>query len=201
MASQTQPRRPSRRLPVRLKAPWPAINWPWVALLALFIGYWFFASNLERIDANQVLARIFVPNLPSSQAATIPFSPLATWLVELFHPRVLRHFIPVFAGWWLAVQAAISLMQVLYNCPDRRTATEFLRRQRRDRPGSDLYVISAKNFDEERASSILLGVGGPVTVQIPPRHAAVTRNRHAWCSPRRSRAASMPVMAQHSRPG
>lgn len=174
MAAQTQPRPPSRRLPVRLKAPWPAINWPWFALLVLFIGYWFFASNLERIDANQVLARIFVPNLPPSQAALVPFSPLATWLVEMFHPRVLRHFIPVFVGWWLAVQAAISLMQVLYNCPDRRTAAEFLRRQRRDRPGSDLYVISAKNFDEERASSILLGVGGPVTVQIPPRHAAVT---------------------------
>ena len=174
MATQTQSRRPSRRLPVRLKSPLPAINWPWFALLVLFVGYWFFVSNLERIDANLVLARIFVPNLPPGQAALVTFSPVATWLVEMFHPRVLRHFIPVLVGWWLAVQAAISLMQVLYNCPDRRTAAEFLRRQRHNRPGSDLYVVSAKNLEQERESSILLGVGGPVTVQIPLGHAAVT---------------------------
>jgi len=174
LATQTQSRRPSRRLPVRLKSPLPAINWPWFALLVLFVGYWFFVSNLERIDANLVLARIFVPNLPPGQAALVTFSPVATWLVEMFHPRVLRHFIPVLVGWWLAVQAAISLMQVLYNCPDRRTAAEFLRRQRHNRPGSDLYVVSAKNLEQERESSILLGVGGPVTVQIPLGHAAVT---------------------------
>ena len=170
MAGRTQPRRAAR-----LSFPWPTVNWPWFALAALFIGYWLFASSLERIDANQVLGRIFLPGLPPSQAATVTFSPWITWIIELFHPRVLRHFIPVIAGWWLAVQAAVSLMQVLYNCPDRRTAAEFLRRQRRNSVGGmDAYVISARNLDEEREKSILLGVGGPVRVQIPKGHAAVT---------------------------
>lgn len=175
MAGQSQPRRAARRAVSQLSLPRPVINWPLFVLGALFIGYWWFVSSLERIDANLFLAGIFLPDLPPSQAATVTFSPWVTWLVEMFHPRVLRHFIPVIAGWWLAVQAAISLMQVLYNCPDRRTAAEFLRRQRRNSVGSmDAYTISAENLDEERERSILLGVGGPVRVQIPAGSAAVT---------------------------
>ena len=153
----------------------PPINWPWFVLAALVLGYWLYMSSLERIDANLFLASVFLPGLPPSQAAGVTFSPWVTWLVEMFHPRVLRHFIPIIAGWWLAVQAAVSLMQVLYNCPDRRTAAEFLRRQRRNSVSPvDSYVISAKNLDEEREKSILMGVGGPVRVQIPDGFAAVT---------------------------
>lgn len=175
MSGQVQPRRSARRAVPQLSLPWPTINWPWFVLAALFIGYWLYMSSLERIDANLFLASIFLPELPPSQAVNVTFSPWVTWLVELFHPRVLRHFIPIIVGWWLAVQAAISLMQVLYNCPDRRTAAEFLRRQRRNSVSPvDSFVISAKNLDEEREKSILLGVGGPVRVQIPNGFAAVT---------------------------
>jgi len=173
MAGQTQSRSASRRAAPNLSL--PAINWPWFALAALFIGYWWYVSSLERVDANLLLARIFLPGLSPSEAAAVTFSPWVTWLVEMFHPRVLRHFIPVIVGWWLAVQAAISLMQVLYDCPDRRTAAEFLRRQRRNSVSPvDFYTISAENLAEEREKSILLGVGGPVRVQIPSGYAAVT---------------------------
>lgn len=170
MAAQTPPKRSSGR-----SVPLPAVNWPLFALVALFLAYWLFVSTLERIDGNMVLAGLLMPNLPPSEAANASFPVWATWLVEMFHPRVLRHFIPIIAGWWLAVQAAISLMQVLYNCPDRRTAAEFLRRQRRNRVGgNDAYVVTSKNLLDERESSILLSVGGPVRVQIPNGHAAVT---------------------------
>ena len=99
-----------------------------------------------------------VPVLPPAQAATVPFPPWLVFLAEMFHPRVLRHFIPVLVGWWLAVQAAISLMQVLYDCPDRKTAAEFLRRQRRSRPSGmeEPYTVLPQSLDEDRERSVLL---------------------------------------------
>jgi regulator of protease activity HflC (stomatin/prohibitin superfamily) len=154
----------------------PTINWPRYVLAALFIGYWLFARSLERVDGNVILAAFFLPDLSPAQAAAAPFSLWATFLVEMLHPRVLRHFIPVAVGWWLAVQAAISLMQVLYECPDRKTAAEFLRRQRRDRLSAteDILVMEPGKLAEDREKSILLRVGGPVRVLIPKGHAAVT---------------------------
>lgn len=178
MSASTSSRRPAaRRAPRPQPArPWPSVNWPWLALALIFIGYWFFVSSLERIDAAVVLARIFVPDLPANQAVNVPFNPLALWLVELFHPRVLRHLIPLIVGWRLAVEAAISLMQVLYDCPDRQTAAEFLRRQRRNGISAVEipYTALPGQLAEDREKSILLRIGGPVRVQVPNGYAAVT---------------------------
>ena len=176
MTAQATPRatRPVRRL---RRPPTPRwFNWPRVVLALLLIAYWLFARALERIDGNLVLAGIFLPDLSTGQAATVSFSPWLRLLTELFHPRVLRHFIPIFVGWWLAVQAAVSLMQILYNCPDRKTAGEFLHRQRRDKVGRlELpYVVLPNTLESVREESILLRVGGPVQVVIPNGYAAVT---------------------------
>jgi regulator of protease activity HflC (stomatin/prohibitin superfamily) len=154
----------------------PAVNWPWVILVALLIGYWLYVHSLERVDGAVILARIFLPNLSADQATGANFPRWLAWLAELFHPRVLRHFIPIIVGWWLAVQAAISLMQVLYNCPDRKTAAEFLRRQRRNRISAyeEIYTVLPQNLADIRDKSIMLRVGGPVRVNIPNGYAAVT---------------------------
>lgn len=173
MAAQAQPRRSS---PSRLSGLRLPFHWSWFALALLFIGYWFFVRELERVNGKIVLASIFLPDMPAYQAEFVDFNPAFVWLVETFHPRVLRHFIPIFVGWWLAVQAAISLIQVLYHCPDRRTAAEFLRRQRRRGiPGSELpYVATIEELAKDREQSILLSVGGPVRIQIPNGFAGVT---------------------------
>ena len=177
MAAQLAPRS-AARAPRRLRRP-PApkwFNWSRVVLVLLLIGYWIFVRALERVDGNLVLARIFLPDLSTDQAALVPFSPWLRLLIEFFHPRVLRHFIPIFVGWYLAVQAAVTLMQVLYNCPDRDMAAEFLGRQRRDRVGRmELpYVVLPHTLEGVRQESILLRVGGPVQVIIPNGYAAVT---------------------------
>lgn len=173
MAAQTQPRRssPPRSLGSRLP-----LHWSWFALMLLLLGYWIFVHQLERVDGQVVLARLFLPELTPAQATRVSFNATFVWLIEMFHPRVLRHFIPVVVGWWLAVQAAISLIQVLYHCPDRRTAAEFLRRQRRGRiPSTELpYVATQEELAKDREQSILLNVGGPVRVQIPNGFAGVT---------------------------
>ena len=160
----------------RLQEPFARLNWPRVVLLLLLLGYWFFVSRLERVEGNLVWAALLFPDLSPTQAANVTFSPWLTQLAELFHPRVLRHVIPVIVGWQLAVQAGVSLMQVLYDCPDRKTAADFLRRQRRDRVGRlELpYTVLPHNLDQAREESILLRVGGPVPVVIPNGYAAVT---------------------------
>jgi len=177
VAAQLAPRSPARA-PRRLRRP-PApkwFNWPRVVLVLLLIGYWLFVRALERVDGNLVLAGIFLPDLSTDLAARVPFSPWLRVLVEFCHPRVLRHFIPIFVGWYLAVQAGVSLMQLLYNCPDRETAAEFLHRQRRDRVSyTDLpYTVLPHTLESVRQESILLRVGGPVQVIIPNGYAAVT---------------------------
>ncbi len=160
----------------RLQEPFARLNWPRVVLLLLLLGYWYFVSRLERVDGTLVVAGLLFPDLSPTQAANVTFPLWMTTLAEYLHPRVLRHVIPVVVGWQLAVQAGVSLMQVLYDCPDRRTAADFLRRQRRDRVGRlDLpYTVLPHNLDEAREESILLRVGGPVPVVIPNGYAAVT---------------------------
>jgi regulator of protease activity HflC (stomatin/prohibitin superfamily) len=176
MTAQPQPRRIFRPARSRSSIPTPTVNWAWLVLAVIFIGYWLFVASLERIEGNIVLASILRRDLTPAQAAAISFPLWLTWLAEMVHPRVLRHFIPIIVGWWLAVQAAISLMQVLYDCSDRRTAAEFLRRQRRNQAGGQEtpYTVSPKNLADMRGESILLRVGGPVWVNIPDGHAAVT---------------------------
>lgn len=151
-------------------------TWPRLILVALLLGYWLFVSQLERVEGNVVLAGFFLPDLSTSQATTVTFSPWLEIAVEMFHPRVLRHFIPLFVGWYLAVQAAVSLMQVLYDCPDRETAAAFLRRQRRDRVSAMEmpFIVLPHTLESIREESILVRVGGPVQVIIPNGYAAVT---------------------------
>ena len=160
----------------RLQEPFARLNWPRVVLLLLLLGYWLFVSRLERVDGNLVWAALRFPGLSPSQIPSDTFPRWLTLLAELFHPRVLRHAIPLIVGWQLAVQAAVSLMQVLYDCPDRKTAADFLRRQRRDRVSRlELpYTVLPHNLDQAREESILLRVGGPVPVVIPNGYAAVT---------------------------
>lgn len=173
---QTAPNASARATRQRSRWTFPWLTWPRLILLGLLIGYWIFVSRLERVEANVVLARIFLPDLTTGQAASVTFSPWWEMVVELFHPRVLRHFIPLFVGWYLAVQATVSLMQILYDCPDRETAAAFLKRQRRDRVAyMELpFVVLPHTLESIREESILLRVGGPVQVIIPNGYAAVT---------------------------
>jgi regulator of protease activity HflC (stomatin/prohibitin superfamily) len=153
----------------------PHIDWLWVSLIVLFLAYWIYMSALERVDSTPLLARFIFPDLSPLQVAALNFPPWVTGLIELFYPRVLRHLIPVFVGWWLAVEAAVSLIQVLYNCPDRQTARDFLRRLRRNRASRQETAakVTPQGLDKLRQDSVLLRVGGPVMVLVPDGHAAV----------------------------
>jgi regulator of protease activity HflC (stomatin/prohibitin superfamily) len=98
-----------------------------------------------------------------------------TFVVELFHWRVLRHFLPVIAGFYLAYGAAISLVRRLYDLPDAAAARQLLGQLRAsggilERP----ILLSADNLEEVRDQLPLLRVGGPGLVKIVPGEVAVT---------------------------
>jgi regulator of protease activity HflC (stomatin/prohibitin superfamily) len=172
MAVQTQPVATGNQTSRRRR---PHIDWLRIILIALFIGYWLFMTAMERIDSRPLLARFFFPELSPIQVAALTFPPWLMTLIEMFYPRVLRHLIPVFIGWWLAMEAATSLIQVFYHCPDRKTARDFLKRQRRNRAGAEIPLeIKPQTLAALRENSVLLRAGGPVLINVPDGHAAVT---------------------------
>lgn len=144
--------------------------WLVLFLFFLFIGYWLFARYLERIDLSSWTPFwweiFFGPQLP----------PLLRFVAEMFHWRVLRHFIPVIVGWWLAYEAAASLVRILYDLPDRPGAKRFLRRLIRAAPQSagKPLVLNSATLAAEQNTSVVLRVGGPGEVKVKNNDVAVT---------------------------
>lgn len=135
-------------------------------LLFLFVLYWIFVWQMERIDLDAADLRLPI------------FQLLPPWLVDfagIFLPRVLRHFIPLVLGWLLAYEIAANLVYHLYNLPDRAKARSFLRRLRDPRrAGGATIAISPQDLESKRLASARLRVGGPGRISIPAGHAAVT---------------------------
>jgi regulator of protease activity HflC (stomatin/prohibitin superfamily) len=131
-------------------------------LVILFFIYWLFAWQIERITLTADRVPFPVPQ------SLLPY-------LELFLPRVLRHFIPLILGWVLARELAIHTLQLLYGLPDFKTASEFLRRLLApSRAVSKLEALSPGTLEIDRRQSIVLRVGGPGKIRVPTGHVAVT---------------------------
>jgi hypothetical protein len=145
-------------------------DWFLLMLVVLVPLYWLFARYLERIDMSPVLEPYW--------QSLVPFFPLpgiVTFLVELFHPRVLRHLAAIVLGWFLARNAAVTLVQILYDLPDRSGAEGFLDRLRSPKAALGTPVaINGKTLEADRDSSALLRVGGPGLVLISAREVGAT---------------------------
>lgn len=140
-------------------------------VLLLVLVYWTFAHFMEHID--------LTASLNASWHGRFPGAPdLPSWTVtiaELFHPRVLRHFIPMFAGWVVAYLAAVSLVRVLYDLPDSAFARSFLGRLVSGYATGDKAVVaSSRTLESQRPDSVLLRVGGPGKLVVPQGEVGVT---------------------------
>ncbi|MCB8967217.1 MAG: SPFH domain-containing protein [Ardenticatenaceae bacterium] len=158
-----------RRLSSTRQWPEPAPNtwWPWLLVL-VFMLYWLFAWSLERLDLTPVVQEFWNTWVPM-----LPLPSVFIFFAEMLHPRVLRHLLPILVGWILAQRAAVSLIQTLYQMPDRATANDFLRRlQAGDVDGRAINL--SMELLAERQRSVLLRVGGPGPVQVLAGEAAVT---------------------------
>lgn len=125
--------------------------------------YWYYMMRLEQFP-------------PDSSVNSVVFS-----LTHMFHPNVLRHLIPLLVGWWLARGAALSLMHILYNLPDRHVARQYLN-NRRSPPSKGVAVtVNSENLDELRKEHVLLSVGGPGLLQVINGETAVTELNGTHC--------------------
>ncbi len=165
--------RSERRFAARASGPLSSSPQPsrWVpmSLIVAFVGYWIFARYLERPDLAPVIRQFWDALLPA-----LPLPAFVISLAEMFHPRVLRHLVPVILGWILAQRAAVGLVQLLYDMPSRASASDFLRRLSGGQTGNEPIALSAPKLDLERRKSDVLRVGGPGAVKIAPGEVAVT---------------------------
>lgn len=159
----------NRRILPAGRWPEPAPNSWWLGLLLfVFMLYWLFAWSLERLDLTLTMQQFWNDWLPM-----LPLPSLFIFVVEMLHPRVLRHLLPIVVGWLLAQRAAVSLVQSLYQMPDRAAAADFLRRLQTG-GGGDKAVDLSMNLLAERQKLVLLRVGGPGAVKVQMGEVAVT---------------------------
>ena len=143
-------------------------NWYVVVMLGLLFLFWVYARYIERVD---------IPLVTNWLNQTLPLLPTSrglSFILSFFHWKVLRHVIAVAVGWYFAYDAAVLLVRVLYDLPDKASAQKFLSRllgmagQTGNPP--DVTPTTLAN----RSDSILLRVGGPGQVKVPPGHVMVT---------------------------
>ena len=143
-------------------------------LVILVLGYWFFIWKLERID--------YAANPPKIIDDFVDIYPLfgiiipqMTLVFELFSPRVLRHFIPVIAGWWLAREAIIRFSLSFYDLQDREAAVSLLLRLSGDKiRRGPATQVRQDSLDDIRSVEPLIKIGGPGLIAVDAGDAVVT---------------------------
>ena len=131
-------------------------GWLRLVLVLMLIGYWVFAWYMERITLPAELSLFWRALFP------FPVPPMFNFLRELFHWRVLRHFLPVIVGWWLAYEAAAGLIKALYDLPDSQGAKRLLSRLiRAQTPAGVPLPMQDAALAAARDQHVLLRVGGP----------------------------------------
>ncbi len=142
-----------------------------LALLLLGLVYLLVAKSLEVSE--------FIPLFPGAESFfnDYPFlrdtiGRVLLSVLELAHPRVLRHLIPVVLGVVVGVEITLQLLRVLYDLPDREQALAYLRHLAW---GSvKPLLINRLKLEEERATTPLLRLGGPGNILVSESDAIVT---------------------------
>lgn len=146
-----------------------------VALGFLFVFYFLFAWYLERINLRALPPEWFLPFHAPLLALPEPVQTLAFRGIELFHPRVWRHLLPLVLGWLLAREAAIGLVQNLFDLEDVETAKSFLSRLKNpSNPPGTAVEINRQTFAKERWRVPILKHGGPGYIQVAYGDAVIT---------------------------
>lgn len=144
-------------------------------LVLFFVGYWIFVWQLEQIEVVQtpgMLWERFVSIYPLMGI----FTPVVLLLLELFSPRVLRQFIPLAAGWWLAREAIARLLESFYDLPDTAGAKSLLGRLLSAQAPAMTVKVRREQFEVDRRQNPLLNIGGPGFIAVSPGDAVVTEH-------------------------
>lgn len=143
----------------------------WFIFLIVLAIYWLVARTVQGLYFLNLQPQFwtqFIVNYPLLE----PFTPLVNFVVGLLDPTVLRHFIPVLGGIWLAQQVTVDWVQQFYGVEDRNDARYLFGRLKNG--SAEKVKIERRTFAQDRIVTPLLNVGGPGYVTIAPTDAAVT---------------------------
>jgi len=154
----------------------PIDRWvTWLTIVVLWLLYWGYAWFIERID--------YVNASPAWWETVSGRYPLFDYIApailvpaELLAWSVVRHFIPVLIGAWLARKAMHHFLATFYSLPDEQGGKELLKRLRRWRkPKKEATVtLDVETFESERGENALITVGGPCRTVIKRGNAVAT---------------------------
>ncbi len=145
-------------------------SWYIIVLLGLLFLFWVYARFIERVDVplvnNWLVAR---------QVSILTDVPGLSLILSFFHWKVLRHIVAVIVGWLFARDAALVLVRLLYDLPDRQSARNFLSRLL-GATGTllDALEVTPASLAADRKQTVLLRVGGPGRVKVPAGHVMIT---------------------------
>lgn len=147
-----------------------------IFMLILFLGYWLYIWQFERVNYSSTPPEWWIGILNRYPLFEI-ISRFFLSALELFSPRVLRHFIPLIAGLWLARVAISRFLESFYDLADQSVAKSLLNRLlARGIPSTSIGSLNHQNFREQIERNTQLRVGGPGYLYIDSGAAAITEH-------------------------
>jgi len=145
-----------------------------IFMLIFFLGYWLYIWQFERVNYSSTPPEWWIAILNRYPLFEI-ISRFFLSVVELFSPRVLRHFIPLIAGLWLARVAIRRFLESFYDLAGQSAAKSLLNRLlARGIPSTSIGSLNHQNFKEQLKRNTQLRVGGPGYLYIESGAAAIT---------------------------
>jgi regulator of protease activity HflC (stomatin/prohibitin superfamily) len=143
-------------------------------LALLVVGYWLYAWQLERISYE-----VAPPNIWSQVVTSYPLFSVAEsvvlFLFEFLSPRVLRHLIPLVAGFWLARVVVVRFLESFYDLSDRSMAKSLLGRlMNLGAPNRSMGSLGHNQETVALRQNPQLRVGGPGFIHVSPGSAVLT---------------------------
>jgi regulator of protease activity HflC (stomatin/prohibitin superfamily) len=145
-----------------------------IFMLILLLGYWLYVWQFERINLTQtppIWWSTIVERFPLFQI----FSRFFLSLLELLSPSVLRHFIPIILGGWLARISISRFLESFYDLPDHAAANSLLSRLLAwGVPNRPVGSVSHREFKVQKETNPQLHVGGPGLLFVSQGTVALT---------------------------
>lgn len=146
-----------------------------IGLTILFLMYWSFAYQLEKVNYTPKLFEYIIVGFRVFGPILSPFARLTELVAPYFSLRVLRHLIPPLVGWYIARLAILGLIESFYDLRNSTEAAALLERLSVARLGFIRpTLVNLQTFEEARNKEPILKIGGPGRVAVFRDAALVT---------------------------
>lgn len=145
-------------------------------IVGVLLAHWAFAIYVER-TFEVTIPPVWWQSVLNSLPDMATFTPGVMVLYSLFALRVLRHFVPIWAGWYVARAGIILLLKELYNLDNQQAAGQFLSRLRAPtgRGGFGL-PITREGIVTDTQQNLFVRVGGPGRIIVQTGEVVITEH-------------------------